>query len=108
MNRAALRRQQREKEKKTSTYTLTMEQIENMKKEVYSKAVREVFVLMLAIPCDVLANDYWNRSAKQRLPKFVEQCLSLYRSYEQGVVSMEQMEQDLLELSGYKIENKKS
>lgn len=107
MTRAELRRKQREKEKSTSTYTLTVEQIENIKKDIYTKAVRDVLVMMLAIPCEVLSNDYWKKSAKQKLPKFVEECLSLYRSYEQGIVTMEEMEQDLWELAGYKVENKK-
>ena len=107
MNRAELRRKQREDSKKTATYTLTREQIESMKKQVHYNAVQEIFTLMLAIPCEILANEYWEKSAKQRMPKFIEQCLSLYKAYEQGVVTMEQMEADLWELAGYKVERGK-
>lgn len=107
MNRAELRRKQREDSKKTATYTLTREQIESMKKQVHDKAVQEIFTLMLAIPCEILANEYWEKTAKQRMPKFIEQCLSLYKAYEQGVVTLEQMEADLWELAGYKVERGK-
>lgn len=104
MNRAELRRNQRLDSKKSATYTLTREQIESMKREVHEKAVKEVFTIMLAIPCEVLANDYWEKTAKQRLPLFVEKCLELYKAYEQGVVDMAQMEADLWELARHKVE----
>ncbi len=82
MNRAELRRKQREDSKKAATYTLTREQIDTMMEDVRKRAVQEIFTLMLAIPCEVLANDYWEKTAKKKLPDFVEQCLSLYKAYE--------------------------
>lgn len=104
MNRAELRRQQRTSTKGKATYTLTRKQIEDMKQEIYEKASKQALILMLAIPCEVLANDYWTKTAKQRLPEFVEKCLSLFSSFEKGAVTLEEMNEDLWELAGYRIE----
>lgn len=34
----------------------------------------------LAIPLNVLVNDYWEKSARKRIPKFIEDVISLYEA----------------------------
>lgn len=51
----------------------------------------EILKLMLVIPTNVLISDYWKKTAKTRIPKFVEDCMSLYDSWTKGAVSMEEM-----------------
>lgn len=75
-------------------------QSKSMEKEATEKA----FLYMLAIPLNVLFNDYWQKSAKKRAPKFIEDVMSLYEAVQQGVVSDKQLADLLDELAGVKIE----
>lgn len=104
MSRAEYRRQQRESQKLSKTYTLTQAQIDQMKETVRKQAVHEVLTLMLAIPCEILISEgYWEKTAKKKMPKFLDECLSLYSAYEQGVVTMEQMQEDLKKYGGIEV-----
>ena len=102
MNRAEMRRKEREKQKKKATYVMTEEELEKIRKQEYEKAKKliidksdemaeEILKLMLVIPTNVLISDYWRKTAKTRIPKFVEDCMSLYDSWTKGAVSMEEM-----------------
>ena len=71
-----------------------------MEKEATEKA----FLYMLAIPLNVLFNDYWQKSAKKRAPKFIEDVMSLYEAVQNGVVSDKQLADLLDELAGVKID----
>lgn len=73
---------------------------QSMEKEATDKA----FLYMLAIPLNVLFNDYWQKSAKKKAPKFIEDVMSLYEAVQQGVVSNKQLADLLYELAGIKIE----
>lgn len=57
-------------------------------------AKEKAFVYMLAIPLDILANDYWSKTASKRLPEFIKKVMSLFDSLDNGVVT----HQELLEL----------
>lgn len=108
MGRAEQRRALREAGKQNKVYTLTQAQIDKIKADAVEEAVDKAFIMMLALPCEVLANEgYWEKTAKKRLPKFVDDVLSLYGAYEQGVVTMDQMEKDLWELAGVRLEEKR-
>lgn len=108
MNRAEIRRNQREQSKPAKVYTLTQAQIDQIKQQAVEEAVDKAFFLMLALPCEVLANEnYWEKLAKRKMPKFIDDILSLYAAYEQGVVTMEQMEKDLWNIAGVKLEAKR-
>ena len=102
MKRAEIRRKEREKQKKKATYVMTEEELEKIRKQEYEKAKKliidksdemaeEILKLMLVIPTNVLISDYWKKTAKLRIPKFVEDCMSLYDSWTKGAVSMEEM-----------------
>lgn len=58
--------------------------------ETYERA----FVHMLGITITLLANDYWSKTAKKRVPKFIEDVVSLFDSVQEGAVT----EQELLEI----------
>ena len=73
---------------------------QTMEKEATEKA----FLYMLAIPLNVLFNDYWQKSARKRAPKFIEDVMSLYEAVQQGVVSDKQLADLLDELAGVKID----
>ena len=105
MNRAERRRAEKEVQKTHKIYTLTQEQIDQIKAEAQKEAVNTAFTLMLAIPLEVLIGEgYWEKSAKKRIPKFLEEVLSLYDSYEKGVLTMAEMREDLWNIGGIKLE----
>jgi hypothetical protein len=105
MSRAERRRIERETKKKTKVYTLTQEQIDQIKREAGDKAIDTAFTLLLAIPLEVLIGEgYWEKTAKKRLPKFLDEVLSLYDSWEKGVITLEDLKADLWEYGGIRLE----
>lgn len=93
----------KEEARKNRVYTMTQAQIDAMKKDAIDQAIEQAFVLMLCFPVEVLANEYWEKTAKKRIPHFVDSCISLYEAYAQGVVDLDQMFNDVEQLSGIKI-----
>lgn len=90
MSRAELRRKQREQKKDNKTYTLTARELEQLeqriRREEQQKAkqvildntnalAEQILTMMLVIPTNVLVSDYWQKSAKKRIPKFVDDCI---------------------------------
>lgn len=104
MNRAERRRLEREQGKAQKVYTLTQAQIDAMKQEAVSEAVDTAFLLMLSIPVMILHDKYWVKTASKKLPKFVDQCLDLWDSYNKGYVELEDLKATLWEEGGVKIE----
>ena len=103
MNRAERRRTG--KKGKVAIYTLTQDQINKIKQEARDEAVEKALILMLAIPLEVLIGDgYWAKSAKRRIPKFLDDVLSLYDSWNKGVLTLEELREDLWEYGGIKLE----
>lgn len=108
MGRAELRRIQKENGKKTKTYTLTQEQMDELYNKSLKEAVEKAFFLMLAIPLEILiTEEYWMESAKEKIPKFIDEVLYLYNAYEEGSISIEEMELDLLNFAGVKCGSQK-
>ncbi len=66
-------------------------------------AIEKAFMLMIWIPINLLALDYWEKSAKKRIPEFIDKVMSLYEAVQQGVVTYEDMALDIERLSGVKI-----
>jgi hypothetical protein len=116
MNRAERRRRAREEAKKDVTYKLTQEQIvairadaiRDMEEELTRKTVKRAIAvsrsLMVAVVMNVLGHCYWEKSAKQRLPKLMEECNSLYDSIESGVISINELIQDTAQMGNLKSE----
>ena len=73
-------------------------------KKIESDAVEKAFLYMLAIPLNVLAHDYWSKTAKKKAPKFIKDVISLYESVQAGVVTDEELAGLLNELAGINVE----
>lgn len=104
MTRAEIRRQARETSKKEKVYTLTQGQIETMKQDAVNEAVDVSFALMLAVPTNVLARCYWEKTASKRIPQFLDECLSLYESIGTGTVQISELIKDVEELGKLKMD----
>ena len=104
MNRAEQRRQAREYGKKEKVYTLTQGQIDKMKEDAVQEAVDVSFALMLAVPTDVLARCYWEKTAPKRIPQFLDECLSLYESIGTGTVLISDLIKDIEEIGKLKMD----
>ena len=106
MTRAERRRAEKEAQKrKTAVYNLTQEQIDQIKAEARNDAVDTAFTLMLALPLEILIGDgYWEKTAKRRLPKFLDEVLSLYDAWNKGVLTLEELREDLWNIGGIKLE----
>lgn len=114
MSRAELRRQKREQEKKTKTLVMTADELQKIRQQEFDRAkkllmdrndelTQEIWTMLLAIPTNVLIADYWPKTARQRIPEFVEKCMDLYHAWEQGAVDMTQMQELTEEYAGVKL-----
>ena len=111
MNRSEIRREKRKTEKKKKTYIMTDAELYKIRDQEYQRARKEilgkssdiaeqVFKMMLVIPANVLISDYWQKTARTRIPRFVEDCLGLYDSWSKGNVDMDEMMSLAEEYSG--------
>lgn len=114
MSRAEIRRARREENKKKATFVMTEEEIMKIRKQEYDRArktiheksdqiAEDILKMMIVIPTNVLINDYWQKTAKKRIPQFVDDCMSLYQSWIEGTVSMEEMQNLTEEYAGIKL-----
>lgn len=114
MKRSEMRRLDRESRKNNATFVMTREELEKIRRQEYDRArktikeksdriAEDILKMMIVIPTNVLINDYWEKTAKKRIPKFVEDCMSLYRSRSEGTVSMEEMQHLTEEYAGIKL-----
>lgn len=114
MSRAEMRRAEKQKASSKKTFVMTREELDKIRRQEYeraratvveesSKLADDIFLMMLAIPTNVLAADYWQKSAKKRIPEFVQACLSLYKSWEEGAVSMTEMQKLTEEYAGIEL-----
>lgn len=114
MSRAEIRRARREENKKKATFVMTEEEIMKIRKQEYDRArktiheksdqiAEDILKMMIVIPTNVLINDYWQKTAKKRIPQFADDCMSLYQSWSEGTVSMEEMQKLTEEYSGIKL-----
>lgn len=116
MNRAEMRRKAKEEAKKDVKYELNREQIKTIREEAI-KSVEDTLMkntvqkgvdisraLMVAVTMNVLGHCYWEKSAKKKLPKLMTECESLYESIEAGVISINELIQDTMDISGMSAE----
>ena len=104
MNRAERRRLDKEQKKQEKSYTLTQSQLDKIKADAVTEASSVAFILMLAIPVMILHDKWWVKTAKERCPKFIDQCLKLYNAFDRGEVTLEELRECLWEESGIKVE----
>ena len=89
---------------KTPTYNLTWEQIETMKRDACRQASRLLWELMLGLPVMVLSDKH--NFDPRMLNEFVDDVLDLYDSYEQGYLTLNDVENALKDEVGIVIHEK--
>lgn len=116
MTRAELRRIDREKKKDEKTYTLTASQLYTIrqeikkeydeawrkgKTEVVDKVAKESFKLILCIPVMVI-HDKLDMLTTAENPEllFAEECSNIYLAFQNGNVTLEELEEGLFEETG--------
>ena len=72
-------------------------------RHIEDKANEKAFLYMLAIPLNVLV-DQWGDEAKEKAPEFIEEVIGLYEAVQDGVVSDDQLAELLDDIAGVKIE----
>lgn len=116
MNRAEMRRAERQKRKdQTATYNLTKAQLDAMvhekigdelkrvKQEAMDEAVNAAMILLLTLPLEVLMDYYWPKSYAKRIPEFTSHVLEYYEMWQNGDLSMDKLQADLWEYGGVKL-----
>lgn len=71
--------------------------------QAHDEANEEAFLFMLAIPLSILFNDYWQKSAKKRAPRFINEVIKYYLAVQDGYVTHQELADTLYDLSGVKI-----
>lgn len=67
-------------------------------------AKEKAFIYMLAIPINILVHDYWSKSAKKKIPEFIDKTMSLFDSIDKGIVTDEELIDLIKEYTGTTIE----
>lgn len=93
MNRAERRRQEREKNQKEAMINLKAGDVEAIKKDAVNQATLQAFELMIGLPCLVL-HDKWGYG-KQRIERFVWQCIDMLNAFNDGYLTVEDIHQTL-------------
>lgn len=104
LTRAERRRIEKQQQAKPKTYTITDTELTAMKKHITDEAVRTATLLMLALPMEVLCEDYWPKTYQKKLPEFSDKVLSLYKKWMDGELDMEKLKEDLWEKAGIRLE----
>ena len=91
------------KKKKTPTYNLTWEQIENIKLKATSEAMDFAFRQMMLLPLMVL-RDHYGFGAK-RLEDYIDYVADMLDSYNKGYLNLDDIEKTLEEETGIKVIN---
>lgn len=54
----------------------------------YKKAMEDAFVMMMAIPANILSSEgYWEKTSSRKLPVFLKDCSELYDCYRKNIVN---------------------
>ena len=122
MNRAEIRRLEREKIKeKTRTYNLTKAQLDalvrervlselndikaKIKKEATEDAVNTAMVLMLTLPLKVLIDNYWTgKEQLEQIPEFTDKVIEYYEKWQNGELDIDKLREDLWNYAGVRLE----
>lgn len=103
-----MNRQERRKlgiKKPVATYQFTADQLEVIKEEGVKRGVERAYLLMLAIPVMVIHDKFGELMRKKdRENKFADLCITLYKQYADGYVSIDDLRQCLEEEAGTKLE----
>lgn len=115
MNRQQRRASQRKEVKRSKTYNLTEEQLEQYvrkaidqelkdREECLDVALNNAMVLMLTLPLEVLMDYYWPKSYEKRIPEFTQHVLDYYERWRDGELDMDDLKRDLWEYGRVRLE----
>ena len=107
MGRAEYRRQKKIEKSNKATYVMTQEQIDNMKKEITEEAINTAMILLLTLPMEVLMDHYWPKTYAKKIPEFTDHVLEYYRRWQDGEIKLEDLQKDLWEYGGVRLEKGK-
>lgn len=107
MGRAEYRRQKKIEKSNKATYVMTQEQIDNMKKEITEDAINTAMILLLTLPMEVLMDHYWTKTYAKKIPEFTDHVLEYYRRWQDGEIKLEDLQKDLWEYGGVRLEKGK-
>ncbi len=94
-------RMKRSKKKKTPTYNLTWEQIEDIKLKATSEAMDFAFRQMMLLPLMVL-RDHYGFGAK-RIEEYIDHVADMLDSYNRGYLDLDDIEKTLKEETGIEV-----
>ena len=101
-------RKQMNKARKAGLTETDLLMVREMSKKAAAKVEKEAteraFLYMLAIPLNVLANDYWPKTAKRRTHKYIKDVLNLYAAVQEGIVSEQELADFLDEMAGIRVQ----
>lgn len=79
--------------------TLTVEQVEEIKKKATDEALNQAMVILFGIPVLVLQEQYgWG--GKKRLPEFAEHLADYYQRFAEGERTVDEYQKIVLEKTG--------
>lgn len=78
---------------------IARKQAEKLETETTERA----FLFMMAIPLNVLFNDYWQKSAKKKAPKFINEVIKLFNAVQDGIVTEQDLADFLDDMAGVNI-----
>ena len=100
---------QMKKAKKKGLLPLELAQMKAIAKKhaeaMEQEANERALLQLIAIPCLILGEDYWKKSARQRIPKFIEDVASMYESYKMGIITDQDLADALKDMTGIEIES---
>lgn len=94
-------RMKRSKKKKTPTYNLTWEQIEDIKLKATSEAMDFAFRQMMLLPLMVLRDHYG--FGTKRIEEYIDHVADMLDSYNRGYLDLDDIEKTLKEETGIEV-----
>lgn len=74
-----------------------------MASEVEKESTRNAVILMLGIPCMVLADEYWSKTASKRIPIFMDKVMKYLHDVEEGLITFDDIHTYLKEEYDYTV-----
>ena len=103
MGRAEMRRKQKELKKKSSTYNISEENLDKIRRKEREDAVNDAIVLMMSLPIKVLKKHYkWGN--RKRLPDFGELMCDAYQEFVDGGRDLEAEIDFVYQMTGIKFQ----
>lgn len=105
MTRAERRREQRRNDKKTVTRTMTIAQIQQLKHDMSVLIADEMLMKVFGIATLVIHDKFGTLMRKEvdgigREERFIDECMKLHEAFENGYLTLEDIQETLTEECG--------